>query len=57
MLVVTVVSHREGVENEIFELECPPREGDLIQTRAMSAARVTRVVWHLVTKTVTVYAG
>lgn len=56
MLFVTVVSGREGIEDEHFELESPPRTGDLIQTAGMPAARVTDVLWHLATKNVTVYA-
>ena len=57
MLFVTVVSTREGVEDELFELESPPRAGELLQTRGMPAARVKDVTWHLATKRVTVYAG
>jgi hypothetical protein len=57
MLFVTVVSGRPEVKDELFELESPPRIGEVIQTAGMPAARVQDVTWHLATKRVTVYAG
>ncbi len=56
-MLVIVVSPRDKVEDERFELSSPPRVGDVIRTRQMAAAMVTHVSWDLMANAVTVYAG